>query len=179
MARPVEIELQALLETTAELKLPDGRARAVRHGYSPVHKIATGIGAIEIARPKGRDRGASGADRIRFTSAILPLWAQRKSLDTLLPILGRVRALRNAICRRGAMSTSGLTASPCRLGWRTTASARGADRRAPEGRKELIGFQVGVRVDVVDDARSRHRMCQRRLSLNNESPEGGRPHASQ
>ncbi|MEY9120608.1 transposase-like protein [Bradyrhizobium yuanmingense] len=88
LARAVEIELQAFLATTAELKLPDGRARVVRHGFGPARKIATGIGAIEIARPKVRDRGATGAERIRFTSAILPRWARRtKSLDTLLPIL--------------------------------------------------------------------------------------------
>ncbi len=38
---------------------------------------------------KIRDRGAAGdGERIRFTSAILPLWARRtKSLDALLPVL--------------------------------------------------------------------------------------------
>lgn len=60
----------------------------VWRGHGPARKIATGIGAVEVARPKVRDRGATEADRIRFTSAILPLWARRtKSLDTLLPIL--------------------------------------------------------------------------------------------
>ena len=36
-----------------------------------------------------RDRGAAGdGERIRFNSAILPLWARRtRSLDTLLPVL--------------------------------------------------------------------------------------------
>ena len=87
LARAVEVELKAFLETTAELKLPDGRARVVRHGFGPAREIATGIGAIEVARPKVRDRGTSG-DRIRFVSTILPLWARRtKSLDALLPIL--------------------------------------------------------------------------------------------
>lgn len=87
-ASAVEIELQAFLETTAELKLPDGRTRVERHGFGPALNVATGIGATEVTRPKVRDRGATGADRIRFTSAILPLWARRtKSLDALLPIL--------------------------------------------------------------------------------------------
>ena len=38
---------------------------------------------------KLRDRGAGGgAERIRFTSAILPRWARRtRSLDALLPVL--------------------------------------------------------------------------------------------
>src|SRR5262249_1091295 len=36
-----------------------------------------------------RDRGATGdGERIRFSSAILPLWARRtRSLDALLPVL--------------------------------------------------------------------------------------------
>jgi putative transposase len=42
LAKAVEIELQTFLETTAELKLPDGRARVVRHGHGPARQIATG-----------------------------------------------------------------------------------------------------------------------------------------
>jgi putative transposase len=42
-----------------------------------------------VARVKVRDRGAaSEAERVRFSSAILPRWARRtKSLDALLPVL--------------------------------------------------------------------------------------------
>jgi putative transposase len=55
----------------------------------PARTIATGSGPIEVARAKIRGRRAAGdRDRIRFSSAILPLWARRtKSLDALLPIL--------------------------------------------------------------------------------------------
>jgi putative transposase len=44
---------------------------------------------VEVARAKIRDRGAAGdGQRIRFSSAILPLWARRtRSLDALLPVL--------------------------------------------------------------------------------------------
>lgn len=35
-----------------DLKLADGRARVVRHGYRPARTIATGIGPVEIARAK-------------------------------------------------------------------------------------------------------------------------------
>jgi putative transposase len=49
---------------------------------------------------KVRDRGAVGDERIRFTSAILPLWARRtKSLDALLPALSLPSA---ASCRSAA-----------------------------------------------------------------------------
>jgi hypothetical protein len=71
------------------MNLPDGRDRLVRHGHGPVRTIQTGIGAVEVARVKIRDRAApSDGERIRFTSAILPLWARRtSSLDALLPVL--------------------------------------------------------------------------------------------
>ena len=41
---------------------------------------------VEVARVKIRDRGAAGdGERIRFSSAILPLWARlTRSLDALL-----------------------------------------------------------------------------------------------
>ncbi len=78
LAQAVEIEVEAFLATVKDLKLADGRARVVRHGYGPARTIATGIGPVEVARAKIRDRGAAGdGERIRFSSAILPLWARR------------------------------------------------------------------------------------------------------
>ena len=87
IAQAVEAEFEAFLGSTAELVLPDGRRRVVRHGHDPVRAIQTGIGPIEVQKPKARDRAASG-ERIRFTSNILLKWARRtKSLDALLPVL--------------------------------------------------------------------------------------------
>ena len=89
LAQAVEMEAEAFLAAMKGLKLPDGRDRLVRHGHGPVRTIQTGIGAVEVARVKIRDRAAaSDGERVRFTSAILPLWARRtKSLDALLPVL--------------------------------------------------------------------------------------------
>lgn len=83
------VEAEAFLNAMKDLKLLDGRDRLVRHGHGPVRTIQTGIGPVEVARGMIRDRGAAGdGERIRFTSAILPLWARRtKSLDALLPVL--------------------------------------------------------------------------------------------
>src|SRR4030081_2057237 len=87
LAQAVEMEAEAFLAAMKGLKLPDGRDRLVRHGHGPVRTIQTGIGAVEVARVKIRDRAtASDGERLRFTSAILPLWARRtKNLDALLP----------------------------------------------------------------------------------------------
>ncbi|WP_201842743.1 transposase, partial [Microvirga zambiensis] len=88
LAQAIESEAEAYLASMRDLKLPDGRERLVRHGHGPERTLQTGIGPVEVSRVKIRDRGATGEDRIRFTSAILPKWARRtKSLDALLPIL--------------------------------------------------------------------------------------------
>lgn len=89
LAQAVEIVVKSFLATVKDLRLADGLARVVRHGYGPARTIQTGIGPVEVARTKIRDRGAAeGGERIRFSSAIVPLWARRtRSLDALLPVL--------------------------------------------------------------------------------------------
>src|SRR5512132_3508086 len=89
LAQAIEAEAETFLATMKGVQLPDGRERLVRHGLGPERVIQTGIGPVEVRRVKLRDRGASeGAERIRFTSSILPRWARRTpSLDALLPIL--------------------------------------------------------------------------------------------
>ena len=88
IALAVEAEFETFLAATADLVLPDGRRRVVRHGHDPVRAIQTGIGPVEVEKPKARDRDVSAEERIRFTSNILPKWARRtKSLDALLPVL--------------------------------------------------------------------------------------------
>jgi putative transposase len=86
LATALEAEVEVFLGQFAEERLPDGRQRVVRHGHGPERRIQTGIGALEIRRPKVRDRAAD--EKVRFTSHILPKWARRsRSLDALLPVL--------------------------------------------------------------------------------------------
>lgn len=63
----------------------------MRHGHGPARTIQTGIGSVKLTPTNIRDCGAAGdGERIRFSSAILPLWTQRtQSLDALLPVLYR------------------------------------------------------------------------------------------
>ena len=77
------------LASMRDARLPDGRDRIVRHGYSPQRAIQTGIGPVAVRQVKLRDRDAAeGGERVRFTSAILPRWSRRtRSLDAPLPIL--------------------------------------------------------------------------------------------
>ena len=186
LAQAVEIEVETFLATVKDLKLADGRSRVVRHGYGPARTIATGIGPVEVARAKIRDRGTAGdGERIRFNSAILPLWARRtRSLDTLLPVLylrgistGDFQEALTALLGKDAPNLSPAVISRLTAEWQgeyerwqkrdlsarryvyvwadgVFLQARMEDHgecmlvligATPEGKKELIGFQVGVR----------------------------------
>src|SRR5437868_12350269 len=186
LAQAVEIEVETFLATVKDLKLADGRARVVRHGYGPTRTIATGIGPVEVARAKIRDRGAAGdGERIRFSSAILPLWARRtRSLDALLPVLylrgistGDFQEALTALLGKDAPNLSPAVISRLTSEWQADydawqkrdlsarryvyvwadgvyLQARMEDNAecmlvligaTPEGMKELVGFQTGVR----------------------------------
>jgi putative transposase len=189
LAQAVEAEAEAFLAMMTDARLPDGRERMVRHGQGPERVIQTGIGPVEVRRVKLRDRGASeGAERIRFTSAILPRWARRtRSLDALLPILylrgvsmGDFQEALAALLGHDAPNLSPSVIARLRSEWETDhvrwqrrdLSARRyayiwadgvylqarMEPRAecmlvligatPEGKKELVGFQVGIRESV-------------------------------
>ena len=186
LAEAIEAEAEAFLTTMKGMQLPDGRDRVVRHGLGPERLVQTGIGPVEVRRVKLRDRGTSErAERIRFTSAILPRWARRtRSLDALLPILylrgismGDFQEALAALLGKDAPNLSPSVIARLKGDWQTDferwqkrdLSARryvyiwadGVYLQArlepqaecmlvligatPEGKKELVGFQVGMR----------------------------------
>jgi transposase-like protein len=186
LAQAVEMEAEAFLAAMQDLKLPDGRARLVRHGYGPEREIQTGIGPVPVSRVRIRDRGATAAeDRVRFSSVILPKWARRtRSLDALLPILylrgvstGDFQEALSALLGRDAPNLSPAVVTRLTATWADEYArwqARDLSARryvyvwadgvylqarmeeqaecmlvligaTPEGKKELVGFQVGVR----------------------------------
>jgi putative transposase len=186
LAQAVELEAEAFLTSMRDLKLPDGRDRLVRHGRGPERTVQTGIGPVAVARVKIRDRGAtSEADRVRFSSSILPRWARRtRSLDALLPVLylrgvstGDFQEALAALLGKDAPNLSPSVIARLTAEWQAEYERwQGRDLSArrylyvwadgvylqarmedhaecmlvligatPEGRKELIGFQVGIR----------------------------------
>ncbi len=85
--RAVEAELATWLAAHAGEQTEDGRARLVRHGHLPERELMTGVGPVPVQAPRVRDR-AAGAEKTRFTSAILPPWLRKaKSVEQLLPWL--------------------------------------------------------------------------------------------
>ena len=186
LAAALRAEADAFVAQYAEEMLPDGRQRVVRHGYGPERSIQTGIGALDVRRPKVRDRAAApDGDKVRFTSGILPKWARRsRSLDALLPVLylrgistGDFQEALAALLGADAPNLSPGVISRLTGEWqheydrwqRRDLSARryvyiwadGVYLQArmepqaecmlvilgatPEGKKEIVGFQVGVR----------------------------------
>jgi len=186
LAQAIELEADAFLADMRNLKLPDGRARLVRHGHGPEREIQTGIGPVPVSRVRLRDRGATTAvDRVRFSSSILPKWARRtRSLDALLPVLylrgvstGDFQDALAALLGCDAPNLSPSVIARLTAEWQAEyVRWQGRDLSArryvyvwadgvylqttmeehaecmlvligatPEGRKELVGFQVGVR----------------------------------
>ena len=116
IAQAVEAEFETFLVSTVDLVLPDGRQRVVRHGHDPIREIQTGIGPVEVQKPKARDRGVTAGARIRLTSNILPKWARRtKSLDALLPF---------SICAGFPPAISRRPSPPCSARTRPTSLRR-------------------------------------------------------
>jgi len=186
LAQAIELEADAFLADMRNLKLPDGRARLVRHGHGPEREIQTGIGPVPVSRVRIRDRGVTTAvDRVRFSSSILPKWARRtRSLDALLPVLylrgvstGDFQDALAALLGCDAPNLSPSVIARLTAEWQAEyVRWQGRDLSArryvyvwadgvylqarmeehaecmlvligatPEGRKELVGFQVGVR----------------------------------
>src|SRR5213076_1502972 len=140
---------------------------------------------VEVERVKIRDRGVADGERIRFTSAILPLWARRtRSLDALLPVLylrgvstGDFQEALAALLGKAAPNLSPAVISRLTAEWQVDYDAlQNRDLSArryvyvwadgvylqarmepaaecmlvvigatPDGKKELVGFQTGVR----------------------------------
>src|SRR3954452_1843870 len=89
LRQAIEAEVEAFLATHAGLVDQQGRRRLVRNGHAPERRLQTGIGPLEVRRPKLRDRGSvADGGPIRFTSAVLPAYLRRtKNLEELLPWL--------------------------------------------------------------------------------------------
>ena len=88
LTQAIEAEVETFLAAHAGLADEQGRRRLVRNGHAPERQIQTGIGPVQVRRPKVRDRAAEGSQPIRFTSAVLPAYLRRvKNLEELLPWL--------------------------------------------------------------------------------------------
>jgi len=125
LAQAVEAEVAEFLARHSNLVMDDGRQRLVRHGHLPEREIMTGIGGVSVCAARVRDRVGREDARIRFSSAIVPLYARRsKSLEVLIPALylkgistGDFEEALGALLGQDAGGLSASTISRLKDGW--------------------------------------------------------------
>jgi putative transposase len=99
LEQTIEAEVEAFLASKRDLRLADGRDRLVRHGHGPERVVQTGIGPVEVHRVKIRDQAPGpAAERIRFSSALLPRWARRTTSSALSSLRATTPCCRSCTC---------------------------------------------------------------------------------
>src|ERR1700757_1354160 len=125
IAQAVEAEFETFLVSTVDLVLPDGRQRVVRHGHDPVRAIQTGIGPIEVQKPKARDPAVIARLKVEWEGEYRRWQARDLSARHYVYVWAdgvylQTRMEPQAECMLVLMGAT------------------------PERRKELIGFQTGM-----------------------------------
>jgi putative transposase len=90
LAVALEAEVDAYIAAYAELTDQRGHRLVRRNGHAPARSIATGVGQVELVRPRVDDRRVDPAtgQRLRFQSVILPRWCRRSpKVAAVLPLL--------------------------------------------------------------------------------------------
>lgn len=87
LATAIEAEVGDWIAARQDLQDENGHRLVVRNGHQPPRTIQSGIGPIEVQKPRVHDR-RSGTEREPFESVLLPRYIRRtQSLDVLIPYL--------------------------------------------------------------------------------------------
>jgi putative transposase len=90
LAVALEAEVEAYIAAHAELTDQHGHRLVRRNGHAPARTIASGVGQVEVVRPRVDDRRVDQAtgERVQFQSVILPRWCRRSpKVAEVLPLL--------------------------------------------------------------------------------------------
>jgi putative transposase len=90
LAVALEAEVEAYIAAHAELTDEHGHRLVVRNGHAPARSITTGVGQVEVVRPRVDDRRLDPAtgQRVQFHSGLLPRWCRRSpKVAEVLPLL--------------------------------------------------------------------------------------------
>jgi len=89
LAAAIENEVAEYVVAHEHERDADGHRVVVRNGHMPPRDIQTGVGPVEVARPRVNDKRLDeDGNRMRFTSRILPPYLRRtKAIDELVPWL--------------------------------------------------------------------------------------------
>jgi transposase-like protein len=166
LAEAVESEVAEYIEAHADQRDAAGRRLVVRNGHTPTRAIQTGLGPVEVARPRVNDKrtDASGA-RIRFTSKILPPYLRRtKSLDELVPWLylkgistGDFPEALAALLGPGAEGLSATNICRLKRGWED--EWKDWSRRDLAGKRYVYVWADGVHFNVRLEDEENRKQC--------------------
>jgi transposase-like protein len=90
LAEALQAEVDAYIARFAAERGGDGRRLVVRNGCHQSREVLTSAGAIEVRAPRVNDKRTDPAtsERMRFASAILPLWCRKTpKITEVLPLL--------------------------------------------------------------------------------------------
>jgi putative transposase len=164
LAQAIENEVQEYLEVHAGQVDAGGHRQVVRNGHMAARKIQTGLGPVEVARPRVNDKRVDGeGQRCRFTSKILPPYLRRtKALDELIPWLylkgvstGDFAEALSALLGPGAEGLSATNVCRLKRTWEEDWAAW--SRRSLEGKQYVYIWADGVHfhIRLEDDANAR------------------------
>jgi putative transposase len=90
LQQALEAEIEVHLEASREKLDPDGHRQVVRNGHAPQRTILTGVGPLEISRPRVDERKAieKNPQHESFTSSVLPRFLRRTpSVEGVVAVL--------------------------------------------------------------------------------------------
>ena len=90
LQQALEAEIEAHLEGNREKLDEDGNREVVRNGHAPARTILTGVGPLEVSRPRVDERKAIASDpeHESFTSGVLPRFLRRTpSVEGVVAVL--------------------------------------------------------------------------------------------
>ena len=89
LAMAIENEVADYIDAHVHARDANGQRLVVRNGHMPTRSILTGLGPVDVTRPRVNDKRVDAeGHRMRFTSAILPPYLRRtKAIDELVPWL--------------------------------------------------------------------------------------------
>lgn len=87
LAAAVQVETAEWIDKRSHVLGDEGHRLVVRNGHQPARSIQTGLGPVELKRPRVHDRRPEG-ERERFQSTIVPPYLRRsRSVEELVPCL--------------------------------------------------------------------------------------------
>jgi putative transposase len=151
----IEAEVKEHVDRYRDLRDREGQRAVVRNGHAPARTILTGIGDVEIRRPRVDERRAEGCEGHKpFTSGILPRFQRRTpTLEGALAALYLKGVSSNdfptalaAILGEGAAGISATTISRVKKQWES--EYEGWRQRSHQGQEYAYIWADGVHFNV-------------------------------